>query len=78
MRGYQTRNLSCHVTKTDLIYYLYSSIKKLPTKMEVAPSNKLLLMITLLYIDFTAISVRLRWDELLRLLRLLEHLHLQC
>ena len=75
MRGYQTRNLSCHVTKTDLIYYLYSSIKKLPTKMEVAPSNKLPLLITLLYIDFTAVSVRMGWDGLLRLL---EHLHLQC
>ena len=58
MRGYQTRNLSCHVTKIDLIYYLYSSIKNLPTKMEVAPSNKLLLLITLL----TLTSLQLLWE----------------
>ena len=58
LRGYQTRNLSCHVTKTYLIYYLYSSIKKLPTKMEVAPSNKLLLLITLL----TMTSLQLLWE----------------
>ena len=75
MRGYQTRNLSCHVTKTDLISYLYSSIKKLPSKMEVAPSNELLLPITLL----TLTSLHgMGWDGLLRLLRLLEHLHLKC
>ena len=75
MRGYQTRNLSCHVTKADLIFYLYSSIKKLPSKMEVAPSNELLLPITLL----TLTSLHgMGWDGLLRLLRLLEHLHLQC
>ena len=74
MRGYQTRNLSCHVTKTDLISYLYSSIKKLPSKMEVAPSNELLLPITLL----TLTSLHgMGWDGLLRLLRLLKHLHLQ-
>ena len=60
MRGYQTRNLSCHVTKTDLIYYLYSSIKKLPTKMEVAPSNKLLLLITLL--SLTSLQLAWEWD----------------
>ena len=74
MRGYQTRNLSCHVTKTDLISYLYSSIKKLPSKTEVAPSNELLLPITLL----TLTSLHgMGWDGLLRLLRLLKHLHLQ-
>ena len=60
MRGYQTRNLSCHVTKTDLIYYLYSSIKKLPTKMEVAPSNKLPLLITLL--TLTPLQLSWEWD----------------
>ena len=58
LRGYQTRNLSCHVTKTNLIYYLYSSIKKLPSEGEVAPSNKLLLMITLL----TLTSLQLAWE----------------
>ena len=58
LRGYQTRNLSCHVTKTNLIHYIYSSIKKLPSKMEVAPSNKLLLMITLL----TLTSLQLVWE----------------
>ena len=58
LRGYQTRNLSCHVTKIDLIAYLYSLIKKLSSEMEVAPSNKLLLLITLL----TLTSLQLAWE----------------
>ena len=58
LRGYQTRNLSCHVTKIDLIYYLYSLIKKLSSEMEVAPSNELLLLITLL----TLTSLQLSWE----------------